>query len=308
MLSVEVVKSCILEGGEIMNFRHFILMGVFLGAAAFLPNNVFAEKNIAAGPAEPQNSAVQTVVSEKIENPIASENAVPVTPENVHKSQVGVVQKPVTRPNTEQRIPIESSNKMNRVVEKVVPSVEKNIKASEPTETAAKVKEPGKSPAKSNDVTNGVPEVSKPLPSNQTDSEADTNSQPAGLNAKSGTITEDSHLSVSMKTSSSLTLTEKQPIDGENKNPSNNRKIPGYIEIMNNPPQRTQSSGGQLNDQLSPGAGELSFIAYWFDWDEHFALNLGRMYTARQAKYYHQWINAPPSPPPKAASFFNVYC
>lgn len=41
--------SLFLKGGEIMHIRHFILMGVFLGAAAFLPNNVFAEKNEAAG-------------------------------------------------------------------------------------------------------------------------------------------------------------------------------------------------------------------------------------------------------------------
>jgi hypothetical protein len=309
MLSVKVMILCFLKGGEIMHFRHFILMGVFLGAAAFLPNNAFAEKNGAAGQPELQNSAVQTLVSEKIENPISSEKPVLVTPENVHKSQGGVVQKSVTNPSTRQTVPIKpvpkSPNKTNRGIEKVVPSLEKNIKAGESAEPAAKVKDTGQpGPAKPNAVTNNLPEVPKSLSSNQTDSEAETKSKSPGLNAKSETFTEDTDSSV-IKTCSSKTLAQKPHIDEENKTPSNNRKIPGDIEIMNNHPQRTQSSGGQSNDQFNSGAGTISFLANWFDWDEIFALKLRQIYTSRQAKYCHQWINAPPSPPPKSSSFFS---
>ncbi|MFP5114142.1 hypothetical protein ACSU64_17415 [Bacillaceae bacterium C204] len=316
-----------------MHFRHFILMGVFLGAAAFFPNNTFA--NGAVDQPEPQNAAVQTHVSKEIEDPIASEKAVPVTPENVHKSQGGVVQKPATNPSTKQTVPKKPvpklPNKTNRGIEKVVPSLEKNSKASESAERAAKLKgtsleksikavesaEPAEKvkdtgqtgPAKPSVVTNRLPEVPKSLSSSQTGFEAETSSQPPGLNAKSETFTEDTDSSASIKRSSfpALALAQKQHIGGENKTPSNNRETPGDIGIMNNLPQRTQTSGGQSNDQFSPGADTMSFIVNRFDWEEYFSLIHGQIYTSRQAKYCHQWINAPPSPPPQAAPFFLTF-
>lgn len=323
---MEVIMLCFLKGGEIMHFRHFILMGVFLGAAAFFPNNAFA--NGAVGQPEPKNAAVQTHVSKEIDNPIASEKAVPVTPENVHKSQGEVVQKPATNPSTKQTVPKKpvpkSANKTNRGIEKVVPSLEaakpaaklkgssleKNIKAVESGEPAAKANDAGQTgSAKPKVVTNRLPEAQQSLSSSQTDSEEDTNSQPPGLNAKSETFREDTDSSVSIKRSSSpsLALVQKQPINKENKTPFNNREPSGDIEIINNPPQRTQTSGGQSNDQFSPGSGTISFIVNRFDWEEYFALILGQIYTSRQAKYCHQWINAPPSPPPKAAPFFLTF-
>ncbi|MEH7333081.1 hypothetical protein V7161_10615 [Neobacillus drentensis] len=292
-----------------MHIRHLILMGVFLGAAAFLPNHAFAEKNGAAGQPEPQNSAIHTPVLEKNEVPMVSDKAVPVTPENVHKNQGGVVQKPVTKPRTQQTptTPVpKSPDKTNRGIEKAAPSSQKNIKTVESAEPAAKVKASGQTgPAKPNAVTNKLPKELNSLSSkNQIDSEAESNSQPPGLDAKSETFTKDIESSVSIKRNSTLNTPQKPLIVEENERPSNNRQNPGDIEIMSNPPQRTQSTGGQSNEQFSPGTGMISFISSRLDWDEHFGLNLGQIYTSRQAKYCHQWINAPPSPPPKAAPFF----
>ena len=341
MLSMEVMILCFLKGGEIVHIRHFILMGVFLGAAAFLPNNVFAEKNEAAGQPVPQNSEVHTPVLEKIETPMASHKAVSVTPENVHKSQGGVVQKPETNPRTHQTVPTKpvqkSPNKTNRCIGKAVPSSEKNINVGKPAVVAAKVKDTGQTAApvekaelaektanpvakvevagqtgqtgraKLNIVTKKIPAAPKSLSSNERNSEVETNLQTPGLNAKSENYTEEAESSILIKTSHSLTLVHKPLMDEENKTPSNNRKNPGEVEIMNNPPQRMQSSGGQSNEQFSPGAGTISFIANQFDWDENFGLNISPIYTSQQAKYRNQWINAPPSPPPKAAPFFLTF-
>ncbi|MDR7002885.1 hypothetical protein [Neobacillus niacini] len=317
-----------------MQIRHFILMGVFLGAAAFLPNHAFAEENEAIVQSEPQNTKVHTIVSKNSENPMTSEKAAPVTPENANKIQGGAVQKPVTDPSAQQTVPKpvpKSPNKTNGSIEKVMPSLEKKIKTSQspepaakvkikgqPAEPAAKVKDTGETvepaakvkdtgqtgQAKPNVVTNKLSEVPMSLSSNQTNSEEETNSQPTGLKAKSEAFIKDTESSVSIRTSRSLALVQKPLIDKENKTTSNNRKNLGDIEIMNNPPQRTQSFGGQSNELFSPGAGTISFSANRFDWDEYFGLNLGQIYTSRQAKYCHQWINAPPSPPPQAAPFF----
>ncbi|MEH7094947.1 hypothetical protein [Neobacillus vireti] len=295
-----------------MHIRHFILMGVFLGAAAFLPNNVFAEKNGAAGQPEPQNPAIHTPVVEKIKNLRVTVKAAPVAPKNVNKSQGGVVQKQVTNPSNQKAMPIKSApqspNKPNKSMEKVVPSIEKKVKASEPAEPVAKMKDTGQTGrVKTTAVTNKTPEVPKSLPSNQTNSEAETSGQPPSLEAKSATITENTEPSVSLKTDTTLTLVQKPVSDAENKTPSNHRKNLGDIEIMNIPPQRAQSSGGQSNEQFNPGVGTTIFPANLFDWDEYFGLNLGPIYTSRQAKFCHQWSNAPPSPPPKAAPFFLTF-
>ncbi|WP_264741181.1 hypothetical protein [Cytobacillus firmus] len=294
-----------------MHIRHFILMGLFLGAAAFLPNNAFAEKNRAADQTEPQNSAVHTHVLDNIEKPKASEKAVSVTPKNENKSEGGMVQKPVTNPGTHQTVPVKpvlkSPNKTNRRVEKVVPpSLDKNVNASESAETAAKVKDTGKTGrAMPMEVTNKLPVVPKTpesLSSNQSKSEAsETNIQPPSLNAKSEAFIEDTGSSVTIKTSGSLKESQKPLKDQENKTPSENRNHPGDIEIMTNPPQRMQTSEGESHEPFRTGASTISFDAHWFDWD--LGLTLGSIYQSREVQYYTQWMNAPPSPPPKAAPF-----
>ena len=301
---------CFSKGGEIMYFRHFILMGVFLGAAAFFPTNTFATGN--AGQPEPPSSAPQTLVSEKKESSGASEKVLPVTSENVNKSQDGTVQKPAANPDAQQTVPIHSVSKLpnatNRSFEKAMPSLE--MKANESAEQVAKLKDTGQTePSKPNIAIDKLQEgpKSRPQSSNQTDSQAETDNQPRGLNAKSETIREENDFSESIKTGSSLTLAAKPYIDEENNTPSNDRKSPLDIEVMNNPPQRTQSSGGQSDVQFTPEAGTISFIAKRFDMDEYITLALSQIYTSRQARYCHQWINAPPSPPPKATPFFLTF-
>ncbi|PLS04286.1 hypothetical protein [Neobacillus cucumis] len=300
-----------------MHIRHAILMGVFLGAAAFWPNNAWAEKPGAVGQSESQNPAVPTTVLEKAENPSASKRAVPVTPEKVNNSQSRVVQKPVTTSNTKQTLPKKpapkSPNTTNRSMKRVVPTVEKNIQAVKSTEPAARVKDTGQTSqtvqAKPKAVANKLPEAPKSVSSNQSNSKAKTNSQPPSLHTRSETIQKVTEPSLSKKTSSSLNLIHKPLIAEEKKTPTKNRRNsgPADIEILNPPSQRTQSSGGPSNEQLSSGTGTISFTANLFDRDEYFGLNLSQIYTSRQAKYCHQWSNAPPSPPPKGAPFFLTF-
>lgn len=292
-------KTLLLKGGERMYFRHFILMGVILGAAAFLPNNALA--NGAVGQPEQQNAAAQTRVSANAENPIASEKEVPVPTENVHKSQGEVVQKPEANPSTQKSIPIKSVSASPNKTNRAVPPLDKGKNASKSAEQTAKVKDIGQpGPAKPNVDTNQVQEVPESTHSNQTAPKAEMDSQPSGLIAKSETITEENDSSVSIKTS----ISQEPLIVEESKAPSNDRKIP--FEVINILPQLTSSPGGQSDVQFSPGTGAVGYIANWLDWDEHLSLTLGLNYTSRQAKYSHQWINAPPSPPPEIAPFFKT--
>lgn len=294
-----------------MRIRHFILMSVFLGAASFFPNNAFAEKNGSAGQPVPQNSEVHTQVIRKADTPEASNKAVPVNSDSVNKKPEQVGQKPVQKPDslpTQIIKPVQKlPDKTDRSNEKVIPSIKKKIKAGKPPVPAVMEKDQAPTQAKPKVVTAKFTKASKVLPPSQKSYEADGHSHTPGGNAWPETFTENEKRSVSKKNSSSLNLAEEPLLEDNPKSPSDNRKNLGVIEIMSNPPQRTQLPGGQSNEQISAGAGTISFVAGLFDWNEYFGWNHARIYYSRQADYFHQWINAVPSPPPKAAPFFLTF-
>jgi hypothetical protein len=291
-----------------VRIRHFILMGVFLGAASFFPNNALAEKNGSANQPVPQNIEVRTQVLHKADTPEATNKAVPVSSDSVNKKPEQVGQKPVQKTDSRptqfikpvQKLP----DKTDRSNKKVIPSLKKKIKAGKPPEPVVLEKDQAPSQAKPKGVTPKFTKASKVLPPSQRKYEADQHSHTPGGNAKPENFTENENLSVSKMKRSSLNLEEEPLIEDNQKSPSDNRKSPRVIEIMSNPPQRTQSPGGQSSEQTSAGAGAISFIASLFGWNEYFDWNQGRLYNSRQAVYFHQWIKAPPSPPPKAAPFF----
>ncbi|WP_462411452.1 hypothetical protein [Neobacillus sp. Marseille-QA0830] len=292
-----------------MHFRHVILMGIFLGASAFFPS--YALANGAENPSEPKNSPVQTLVSEKIKNPVASEKAMPVSNENVHKGQDGVVENPAANPSHQQSIPNKPvsnlPNKVNTGNEKAPPSLEKKSMADESAEQAAKVKNTEHmEPAKPDVVENKVPEVSAPNTSNQTDLEVKMD-KPPNRNGNLEKVIEDGDSSESIKTSSSLSVQQFPNREEANKGPSNDKRISWDDEMINTPPQRTTSFGGQSDAQFSSGTGTMSFIANRVHWGDDMCLTLGQIYISRQRKFCHQWINAPPSPPPKAAPFILLF-
>lgn len=306
----------LLKGGEIVRIRHFILMGVFLGAASFFPDNAFAEKNGSAGQPVTQKSEVHTQDTLKADSPEATNKEIPVNPDSVNKKpeQAGQkpVQKPVQKPDSQPTQSIKSVQKLpdktDRSNEKVIPSIKNNIKAGKPPESAVMRK--GRAPiqAKPKVVTAESAKASKVQAPSKRFYEVDEYSHiPGGTSAKPEISTKNEKPSVSNKKRGSLRLAKEPLIEDKHEPPSGDKKNPRFIEIMSNPPQRTQSPGGQSNEQISAGAGTISFIAGLFDWNEYFGWSHGRIYNTRQADFLHQWINAPPSPPPKAAPFFLTF-
>lgn len=279
---------CFLKGGEIMYIRNVILLVLLTGATAFMPNHTLAEKNGAID--KTQNSTVHTPVSVKTEKPLALDKSVPVTPDQAHSSQGGA---PSTQ-TTVQKKTVSKSTDKNDKKQKVLPSIENTRESEDPTAKVKDTEQSGRT--KTNVVKDKVQEISKSLTLHQT--EERTSSPSPNLSARSIPDTESTG---SKKEISSHTLLHKEE---ENKTQPNNRKNPRDIEVVKNAPPRTQSSGGQLKEPFSAGTSLLSFVTNWFNWDEYFGSNLGHINTSRQVKYCHQWINAPPSPPPKGAPFY----
>jgi hypothetical protein len=294
-----------------VRIRHIILMGVFLGAASLFPNNAFAEKNGSAGQPVPQKSEVHTQILPKADTPEALNKAFPVNPDNVNKKPEQVGKRPVQKLDSRpiqlikpvQKLP----DKPDRSNKKVIPSIKKKMKAGKPPEPAVKEKGQEGTQAKPIAVTAKFTKASKILSPSQRNYEEDQHSHSPGGNAKPDAFIENGKLSDSKKESSSLNLVEKPLMEDKQKTPFDNRKKPRVIDIMSNPPQRTQSPEGQSNEQISPEAGMISFIASLYDLNDYFGWNHGSTFNSRQAEYFHQWINAPPSPPPKAAPFFLTF-
>lgn len=275
-----------------MYIRNVILLVLLTGATAFLPNHTLAEKNVVID--KTQNSKVHTPVSVKTEKPLALDKAVPFTPDHANSSQ-GVA--PSTQTTVQKKTFSKSPDKSDIKQEKVLPSRENTRESEEPTAKVKDTEQSGRT--KTNVVKDKVQEVSKSLSLQQT--EEGTSSPSPNISARSIPDTESTG---SKKENSSHTLLHKEE---ENKTQPNNRNNPRNIDVVKNAPPRTQSSGGQLKEPFSAGTSLLSFVTNWFNWDEYFGSNLGHINASRQVKYHHQWINAPPSPPPKGAPFYLTF-
>lgn len=309
-------ESLLLKGGEIVRIRHVILMGVFLGAASFFPDNAFAEKNGSAGQPVTQKSEVHTQVIRKADSPEATNKEIPVNPDSVNKKpeQAGQkpVQKPVQKPDSQPTQSIKSVQKLpdktDRSNEKVIPSIKNKIKAGKPPESAVMRKGQAPIQAKPKVVTAESAKASKVQAPSKRFYEADEYSHiQGGTDAKPEISSKNVKPSFSKKKRSTLRLAKEPLIEGKHETPSGDKKNPRFIEIISNSPQRTQTPGGQSNEQISSGSGTISFIAGLLEWNDYFGGNHARIHNSCHAYYFHQWINAPPSPPPKAAPFFLMF-
>jgi hypothetical protein len=73
------------------------------------------------------------------------------------------------------------------------------------------------------------------------------------------------------------------------------------VKLAINPMPRSNSSGAQSNDRVNLGLNTITMLDKWFEWNKYVEINLVQPYITRYALMNHQWVNAPPSPPPQAA-------
>jgi hypothetical protein len=287
-----------------MRIRHYILMGVLVWAAVFLPTHVFAEKNKGAAQSGNTHPAeVHTSVVGKVEKIDSLQKAATAAPEPKRKGQKEEVQKPEVR---------KDRNADTRVIPVHEPGNKRHSDeaASPPTHKRK------------------ITPVSKPSVNEDEKREAERKNQQANLKEKKEEISQSTEkfmhepqrekeltfqrqqkkVNVGKKGDPiSQTIKEKGPaqrksVHGRGKSaPSENKAIPGDVEAVNNVPQRLPSSGGQAQETFSHGTGMVSFLHHPAVWD--IGLKLRTIYHSREDTYCYQWMKAPPSPPPKAAPF-----
>ncbi|MEH7492510.1 hypothetical protein [Neobacillus niacini] len=281
-----------------MHFRQFLILALLVGAAMFFPDNAFAEKNElrpqnGQAPASipehvlvPEQASVPEAASiskpETIAVPVKSEEAKSLNktiPEHALENQVQAKQHPAQNQAVlEKRLPEQANGKIKSEVKKA--------------ENVAQVNVPKQAEAFQENHT-----VEKLAPNN---SIQDTDSEGYVEKVKPETVKHTVYVQ-----DEDLDITESKSVVKEpQKNPASKEEFPKVNQVLNQS-QRSNSSGGQSNDRVNQGINNLSFLDKWIEWNHYFEIKLVQPYLSRLALMNTQWVNAPPSPPPQAAPFFN---
>jgi hypothetical protein len=301
-----------LKGGEIVHFRHFLISGLLVGAALFLPDEAFAEKNELSGQQnvpkasvqaktsiETDGVAVQTKLPAKAENAKSLEKKVAV-PELTKKTQ-----EPEKKQQSTKASPSEPTKKAAEALQKLPEQAKGNVKSVlKNTEKAVKAPS-SKKVAAGQEKKELVKKKSTPkkvvdqptLPSLSLISDVNKNSPFIKLVYINEPRGEHSHASKTSKASPSEPLLP-QPFN-KGKAPTSQEEIPDVSQVMN--PKRTSHSGGKSQERVSNGLSTINFLDKWLEWNQFYELQFVQPYLSRYALMNNQWVNAPPAQPPQVA-------
>ncbi|WML58951.1 hypothetical protein [Neobacillus sp. PS2-9] len=291
-----------------MHFRHFLITGLMVGAAMFLPNQAFAEKNDSSGLQTTPKEFVHGQSSAKSDQ--ASEKKIPVkanstksqgksiAPNSAQSNQGGAKQQnsnstpQQTVAHKPTALPIQAKVNTNHPTKKAEISVNSrgNGKGAAIQEAKREVVQETKASVK------GTVNSDKPSLHNDT----------VAINKTR--ITRDDNWLPSQQKGSYVPLSKKEssfdpPVKEPLKQgpiPESKEEIPKVNQMWNSN-QRTNSSGGQSNDRGNQGLSTLSMMDKWFEWNKLHDITLIQPYHSRITWMIHQWENAPPSPPPQTA-------
>ncbi|MFJ7724773.1 hypothetical protein ACIQXV_01290 [Neobacillus sp. NPDC097160] len=309
-----------------LHFRHFLLPALMVGAALFLPGNAFAEKNEHNGQPNSHKEMVQANnPSEKTETPAKqvkvlmnakdAAKGANVPPKNENAMTTG---KPVTVPEPARKNQQASngapkqaaSQKPATAAPKALPDQAKG-NGYGLNKTEKTVEAPGQEKQAAGQ------EIERELEKNKlTTHDVAVHSADITVNDKSestrlvpkfepqGEGSDLSNLNPNPKPFERFEFQQPVPLEKDNV-PVSKEEIPKVDQAIN-PPQRSDSSGGQSNDRVSTGVSTISLIDKWFVWNKDYEMKLVQPYLSCYALMNSQWVNAPPSPPPQEAPFFKT--
>jgi len=102
---------------------------------------------------------------------------------------------------------------------------------------------------------------------------------------------------------SHLSIGEKIPNSEKRNSPTSKEPIP-VVNLGTSPTQRTGNSAGPSNDRINMGLYTIGSVDKWFEWNNQYKIKKLQPFFSRYVFMRNQWVNAPPSPPPKGAPFF----
>ncbi|MEH7331545.1 hypothetical protein V7161_02785 [Neobacillus drentensis] len=282
-----------------MHFRHFIISGLMVGAALFLPHNAFAEKNELSEQQNSQNTAVHAAQadSKKLQADVQAKSPEKTVPAPANKNQAAVKQQ-VSNYGTQK-----AASQKAAVAPKSLPAQAKGNVQSVIKKTEKNVEAPGQQKkAMTNESNQGLGKDKQTSKNLSVSSNLGVNN-PGQIKNRLETEREDSHLSEPKKLEPNEPLAAK-PVS-EKQVPDKKDEIPNADQATN-PTQRSNSSGGSSNDRVSQGLNTISTLDKWFEWNKYYEIKFVQLYLSRSALLTNQWVNAPPAPPPQEAPLLKM--
>ena len=249
-----------------------------VGAALFLPHNAFAEKNDSSEKSVPEKAAVQAQAA--------------VAQKAVHQPAVKPVIKAAPLQAGSKKTVAKAQSAAVQVKVRVGQSLEKPQKAVIPPglnkAAAAIVKQKAEPQAAPENKSINV----KPAQN----VEIETKVQPEKPIHRVYHQVEKPSIKVSR-----VERTVSEPTKKEIP-PASQEELPKINQMLNQT-QRTGSSGGDSNDRVTHGSSSAYGMDKWLEWNSYQDSQLVQLFVSRHTFIQNQWMNAPPSPPPKNAPF-----
>ena len=298
-----------------MHFRHFLLSALVVGAAIYLPNHAFAEKNAASEQAVSHKEMVQAKLpSENTANvSVKAENNAPKVNVPVNTKSTNAKAKMVELPEAASKSQRRGNPQLNHPVPKQVATKQTATAKSLPEQAKGNgygltaVKKNGTAPgqvktAMVKESKAATTKVTTPVEAKTSTAAAVKNQDPSPkLVHRTVPEVAGSDISESKQVVGAKPIVPIVPRKG--KVPSNQEKMPDADQAANPTPQRANNSGGPSNDRVSQGLHTNSYLDKWFEWNKLYEIKLVQPFLSRYALRNHQWVNAPPSPPPQIALF-----
>lgn len=300
-----------------LHFRSFIIPAILAGAALFLPNQAFAEKHEPSGQANAHVAEAQS--SLKQANKVVTQGNVPLKTQQVKT----VVEKKAA-------VPAPASNAKGQAVQRglnqaisqkqttghktlPVQAVQRGPKQAVSQKQSAGAKTLpaqangngyGHSSIKKDEkpaVVNSVQEeINQPV-TNQPIKQADM-----AVETRTAALKEPVPVPVEIKSKKVKLAEPAAPMPAKKQVPASKEELPTVDQSLNPAPRSNSGSGGQSNDRVSLGLHTISFLEKWFEWNKHYEIKLVQPFLSRYNLKHHQWVNAPPSPPPQTAPFLKT--
>jgi hypothetical protein len=276
-----------MRGGEILNFRQFLLSGLFVGAAMLVPDIAFAEKP--NGVQHPQKAAIEAKASVKSNN--EKLDSVSVQAGSAANASVAGERGKTSEKSAVPPKVVEEQHSKGQDRQPAVSDKASQVLERLPEQAQGKIQSAVKKTEKELEAVNTI--------------ELDISSNPTTNNSET-----EPAIQSTVEPAKGLSQDEiskplvQKPVQ-EDEKADHREKLPNVNHVPK-PTQRTGHSSGHSNERIHGGINTLSLVDKWFEWDTSYEILLNQPFLSRLSLMNNQWVNAPPSPPPQKASLLNV--
>ncbi|WP_042462696.1 hypothetical protein [Neobacillus dielmonensis] len=291
-----------------MKYRQFLILGLMAGAALFLPDNAFAEKNEVHKPQAASQVMKQPSNSSNISNAVSPAGHSPKSESAQAAPKTIPAANKVNSSNQGEKQPYANAAKPSVTPDKAATN-EHQLPPQANEHAQAAVRRADMKTSNTDVVKDEGTEVEEQMHFKKQDAETYDDlslrqAEDVTEIAKEVKSEEKGPIRLETKVDKPANTLSQQP-QNDNKYPEESSKLPKDDQATNSSQRANSSGGGSPNERFSGSSSVSSVTDKWFVSDQYFGSQLEHFYYSRQAWLTNQWVNAPPLPPPQKSSYLN---